>query len=114
MSPSRPHEPEAPAGAPRLKATSPASLVHAGRRYQLLGSGLTIGREVDNDVVLDADRASRHHARVRPQHDGTWAVEDLGALNGTFVNGERLRGRARGLANGDTVSIGGERLTFVT
>ena len=50
---------------------------------------ITIGREVDNDIVLDAPQISRHHVRLRQPlsvSEGDWIVEDLGSANGTFLN----------------------------
>jgi ABC-type multidrug transport system ATPase subunit/pSer/pThr/pTyr-binding forkhead associated (FHA) protein/ABC-type multidrug transport system permease subunit len=44
---------------------------------------------------------------------GHWVV-DLGSRNGTVLNGERFYGESRWLANGDTITVGGEALRFVT
>ena len=53
---------------------------------------LTFGRGGQNDVPLDGDEfVSARHARFQARRDGAW-VEDVGSTNGTFVNGERLRG----------------------
>ena len=56
---------------------------------QLKPSGMTIGREEDNDIVLDSPKVSRRHARI--QHDGVkfW-VSDLNSRNGTFLGETRL------------------------
>jgi eukaryotic-like serine/threonine-protein kinase len=52
-------------------------------------SGMTIGREEDNDIALDSPKVSRRHARI--QHDGVkfW-VSDLNSRNGTFLGETRL------------------------
>lgn len=51
--------------------------------------GLTIGRDADNDIVLNDQKASRHHARI--DYDGTdYRVLDLGSSNGTFLANNRL------------------------
>ena len=55
---------------------------------------------------------SRHHAKIEAEQGGFW-IADLGSRNGTQVNGERFRGEARWLANGDTIVIGGETLRFL-
>jgi ABC-type multidrug transport system ATPase subunit/ABC-type multidrug transport system permease subunit len=109
---SRPLEPTAEAAA-REQAPAPAILLHRGRRIELSPRGVTIGRLADNDVVLAKSSVSRRHARVAAVRGG-YAVTDLGSRNGTQLNGERFRGEARWLANGDTMVIGDEALRFVT
>ena len=66
---------------------------------------LRIGRAPDNDVVLDAPGVSRRHARI-DYSAGEPRLSDDGSLNGTFVNGEPVRG-ARPLAPTDLVFLGG-------
>jgi ABC-type multidrug transport system ATPase subunit/pSer/pThr/pTyr-binding forkhead associated (FHA) protein/ABC-type multidrug transport system permease subunit len=87
-------------------------MLHGGRRLALDGDGLTIGRRSENDVVLQGDLVSRHHARIGAA-DGSWFVADLDSMNGTFLNGQRLRGESHWLASGDTISVGGEALRFL-
>ncbi len=59
--------------------------------YADLSKGiLSIGRNADNDVVLPADGVSRHHAIIE-EKNGAWFVSDLGGLNGTWLDGVRLR-----------------------
>ena len=62
-----------------------------------------LGRE-DAGITVDDAELSRRHAVVRIV-DGRVEIEDLGSLNGTFVNGEQISG-TRGLAGGDTIRIG--------
>src|SRR4051794_37738942 len=90
----------------------PATLLHDDRRLLLQGGGLSIGRRSENDLVLQGERVSRHHARIAPA-DGRWYLSDLGSMNGTYLNGARLEGESRWLASGDTISVGGESLRFV-
>ncbi len=52
---------------------------------------IQIGRNVDNDIVLPTDGVSRHHARLQATSLG-WEVEDMGGVNGTWLDGRRLRG----------------------
>jgi len=59
----------------------------AQERVALSGSGLTIGRALDNALVLDDPYVDAHHARVHIGADGTAALEDLGALNGIELVG---------------------------
>jgi ABC transport system ATP-binding/permease protein len=74
----------------------------AGRRLDLEGE-LVIGRE-DATVTIDDSELSRRHAVVRPV-DGGVEIEDLGSLNGTYVNGERIAGPRR-LSGGDSIKLG--------
>jgi pSer/pThr/pTyr-binding forkhead associated (FHA) protein len=73
-----------------------------GRRIDLQGE-LVIGREGAALTIEDSE-LSRRHAAVRPVADG-YEVEDLGSLNGTFVNGRRIDGPTR-LAGGDAIKLG--------
>ena len=75
-----------------------------GTQIVLEGTFITIGRGDENDVALNADGISRHHARLVAA-DGAWQVEDLGSTNGTRVNNSRIEG-ARTLRDGDTVAFG--------
>src|SRR3954447_1128185 len=73
---------------------------------------LTIGRRAGNDLALPWDaQVSRLHAElVRMSAD--WVVCDDGiSHNGTFVNGERVRGRRR-LQDGDQIAIGDTLIAF--
>jgi hypothetical protein len=69
----------------------------------------SIGRGLDNDVVVEDPRVSRHHARLQRGTHG-WEISDLGSTNGTFVNGKRVARTA--LGTGDVVSLGGLELKF--
>jgi class 3 adenylate cyclase len=79
----------------------------AGRRIAVEAQ-LLIGREAA-DVTIEDPLVSRRHALVRPAGRGV-EIEDLGSLNGTWVNGERVVGTTQ-LAAGDVVHIGGAVLT---
>ncbi|MCX6875932.1 MAG: AAA family ATPase [Verrucomicrobia bacterium] len=80
-------------------------------RIPLAVPPLTIGRSDDNRVVLSPEiGASRHHAELT-EDDGVWSVRDLGSMNGTYVNGERIEW-PRLLRPGDKIRIAGEVLVF--
>jgi pSer/pThr/pTyr-binding forkhead associated (FHA) protein len=78
--------------------------------YALSGSTIRIGRQRDNDLVLEDTSVSRHHAEVHVARDGSLSILDLDSLNGVFVN-ERQVKSAR-LNDGDSVEIGDVRLTL--
>jgi DNA-binding response OmpR family regulator len=81
-----------------------------GREHPLTGETITIGRAVQNEVVITSKRVSREHACVR--RDG-WRVmlEDLGSTNGTFLNDERVL-TPTALQDDDRVKIGDVVLVF--
>jgi hypothetical protein len=70
---------------------------------------VSIGRGLNNDVILEDARVSRNHAQVRYRARRFW-VTDLGSTNGTFVNGDSVSESA--LRDGDIISLGGLELTF--
>ncbi len=83
---------------------------NAGSRF-LLDSELTeVGRRPDSDIFLDDVTVSRRHAEFY-RHGSTFAVRDVGSLNGTYVNRERIEQAA--LIGGDEVQIGKFRLVFL-
>ncbi len=70
---------------------------------------LTIGRKPDNDIVLDDQSTSGHHARVI-QIQSVYFVEDAGSSNGTFANGKKTDRKQ--LVNGDQITIGQYTLVY--
>lgn len=73
---------------------------------------MTLGRAHGNDFQFAADPAlSRTHVAFEPEGDG-WCVEDLNSRNGTKLNGQPLRGRAK-LNGGDALEAGGLSVKFV-
>ncbi len=79
------------------------------RREYTLPDPCRIGRDAENDIVLNDGGASRRHCRIA-QDGGHWILEDLHSANGTFKNEERID-RTR-LADGDVVRIGASTLRF--
>jgi MoxR-like ATPase len=82
-----------------------------GSRIPLDSPSITIGRSADNRVILSPEiAASRHHAELM-EDDGDWSVRDLGSMNGTYVNGERIEW-PRALQVGDEIKIAGDTMIF--
>ncbi len=73
------------------------------RIFPLGANGLTIGRQLDNDIVLNHAIVSRHHARIELRGHQAWAI-DLNSRNGITVN--RLRLKEEPLNDGDVIGIG--------
>jgi hypothetical protein len=81
-----------------------------GREHLLSGEAITIGRAVENDIVITSKRVSREHACVRREG---WRVvlEDLDSTNGTYLNDERVFAPIE-LRDQDRVAIGDVVLIF--
>lgn len=85
-------------------------LILDGRRHvQLVRPVITLGRALDNDIVIDDPRVSRHHAQLRLR-GGRYVVYDTGSSGGTTVN-ERTITEAV-LSAGDVISLAGAQIIF--
>ncbi len=80
------------------------------RRLPLRQGVLRLGRDPRGDVVLPDASASWHHARM-VRGEGGFVLEDLGSLNGTWVNGRRLSA-PHPLAPGDRLRLGASAFLF--
>ena len=83
----------------------------SGETFHPQGERTTIGRSPDCEIFLDDVTVSRKHA-VLVKRDNGFFVEDLGSLNGTFVNRRRIEAETQ-LENGDELQIGKYRLSFI-
>ena len=83
---------------------------NTGARFLLDHDVTTSGRHPDSDIFLDDVTVSRRHAEFH-RDGGTFTVRDVGSLNGTYVNRERVESAT--LSNGDEVQIGKFRLVFI-
>jgi pSer/pThr/pTyr-binding forkhead associated (FHA) protein len=81
----------------------------AGSRFLLDTDVVTAGRHPDSEIFLDDVTVSRRHAEFRRGPDG-FAVCDVGSLNGTYVNRDRIDEVV--LHGGDEVQIGKFRLVY--
>jgi FHA domain len=95
-------------GSPRLRVETAAGL-RDGVAYDL-SDGAVLGRGDQSDIQLEDSFASTSHARLVPQGDVV-VLEDLGSTNGTYLNGEPLRG-PQPLHVGDRIRIGDSEFTF--
>jgi pSer/pThr/pTyr-binding forkhead associated (FHA) protein len=82
---------------------------NAGARFLLDSDEVSTGRHPKSDIFLDDVTVSRKHATFRRQGD-VFLVRDVGSLNGTYVNRERIDEAA--LKTRDEVQIGKFRLVF--
>ena len=83
---------------------------NAGSTFAVDKEVVTAGRHPDSDIFLDDITVSRRHAEVR--REGTQLiVRDVGSLNGTYLNRERIEQAE--LTDGDTVQVGKFKLVFV-
>ncbi|MFC6152401.1 FHA domain-containing protein [Nocardioides yefusunii] len=81
----------------------------AGQRFLLDADTVSAGRHPDSSIFLDDVTVSRRHAEFH-RVEGAYLVKDVGSLNGTYVNRDRIDDVA--LNTGDEVQIGKFRLVF--
>jgi pSer/pThr/pTyr-binding forkhead associated (FHA) protein len=82
---------------------------NTGARFLLDSDEVSAGRHPDSDIFLDDVTVSRTHATFRRDGDA-FLVRDVGSLNGTYVNRERIEEAT--LKTGNEVQIGKFRLVF--
>jgi pSer/pThr/pTyr-binding forkhead associated (FHA) protein len=82
-----------------------------GESFPLERDRMTIGRRPDSDVFLDDVTVSRDHALL-VRRSGEIYLDDLGSLNGTYVNRQRIESHR--LEDGDELQVGKFKLTFLS
>ena len=82
-----------------------------GESFALDHDRMTIGRRPDSDVFLDDVTVSRDHALI-VRRGGEFHLDDLGSLNGTYVNRHRIESHR--LEDGDELQVGKFKLTFLS
>jgi pSer/pThr/pTyr-binding forkhead associated (FHA) protein len=97
-----------------VTAHGPALVIRAGggrvgESFPVDGERMAIGRRPESEVFLDDVTVSRDHALLIRRGDD-WYLDDMGSLNGTYVN--RTRIESQRLGEGDEVQIGKYKLTF--
>lgn len=102
-------------GHPRMIAPARLIVIEPGASDRAAGSALalgevtSLGRDLDNDIVLSDPTVSGRHA-VISRRSGAWWIEDLGSRNGTLVNEHRLgRDMPMVLRSGDVLQLGAVR-----
>ena len=81
-----------------------------GEVFSLSGERMTIGRSPEAEVFLDDVTVSRNHALLVRRRDGLY-IDDLGSLNGTYVNRRRIESHR--LQNGDELQVGKYKLSYL-
>lgn len=85
-----------------------------GHAYPLQPEVTTIGRDFQNDIIIEDSAVSRQHAKIRLESDQPgkerFFIYDLATPNGTLVNGEKILKQA--LEDGDEIEIGQTTLVF--
>jgi pSer/pThr/pTyr-binding forkhead associated (FHA) protein len=82
----------------------------SGHEHRLSGATTRIGRLEDNDIILDDEDVSRHHAMIIDTGKG-FVITDLRSTNGVEVRRQPIRGNAT-LADGDHIRIGSCEFIF--
>ena len=80
-----------------------------GERFLLNEAKTAIGRDFESEIFFDDVTVSRKHAQIL-RSEGGFTIEDLGSLNGTYVNSHQISSER--LVVGDEVQIGKYRLTY--
>jgi pSer/pThr/pTyr-binding forkhead associated (FHA) protein len=81
-----------------------------GGAHPLTAAATRIGRQSDNDIVLDDASVSRHHA-VIIDTGTSFVITDMKSANGVFIDDQRLRGSAT-ISHGDRIRICDYEFTF--
>jgi pSer/pThr/pTyr-binding forkhead associated (FHA) protein len=82
----------------------------AGESFSIDDDRVSIGRSPDAGVFLDDVTVSRNHALLVRRRDGLY-IDDLGSLNGTYVNRRRIESHR--LGDGDEIQVGKYKLSYL-
>ena len=72
---------------------------------------VTIGKQSDNNIVINDDFVSRHHCQIIQNNDLSYMIVDVGSKNGTYVNGNRINGSSV-IHSNDIIRIGNTTLPW--
>jgi pSer/pThr/pTyr-binding forkhead associated (FHA) protein len=82
-----------------------------GSRYLISEERTSIGRSPESEIFLDDVTVSRSHAVIQ-RNGSAFALNDLGSLNGTYINNQSLK--TSPLTSGDEIQIGKFHLIFIS
>ncbi len=85
-------------------------ILPGGQTFDLEQATVRIGRALDNDLILEDRRVSRHHARIHSRY-GRYVLQDLGSRGGIGVNGFRVQESV--LRPSDMISLAGVELIYI-
>lgn len=95
-----------------LGESKPSSYLVFNKKKIELVAKITIGRDSENDIVVDNKLASRHHAVIQKIKDA-YFLKDENSTNGTFVNTVRIpKDKYIKLKSGDVITIGNMSLVM--
>jgi hypothetical protein len=107
---SEPLEPETEVRAEGIAPPGRPFLILDGRRHvNLLQATISIGRALDNDIIIEDPRVSRHQAQLRRRY-GRYVLYDLGSSGGTQINGYPIEECV--LHAGDVISFAGIQVVY--
>ena len=106
-----PQPPPSPATPVKKQVPPRCTLRYAGRRIPIVEPLISLGRSLDNDIIISEPQVSRRHAQLRRRYE-RYTLYDLGSSGGTTVNGEPVQECV--LDDGDVIALAGVELVFET
>lgn len=94
----------------RAPSTHTYLIVQGEHTFDLAAPLVTVGRALDNDLIIEDRRVSRHHLRLHRRY-GRYVLQDQGSSGGTTVNGFPVQEIV--LRPGDVISLAGVSLIYV-
>ncbi|HAJ05326.1 MAG TPA: hypothetical protein DCL76_02075 [Chloroflexi bacterium] len=88
----------------------PYIIVNGRYNHFFENSLITIGRHLENDIIIENTKVSRHHAQIRLKLD-EWVLYDTNSTLGTIINNQPIKEQV--LENGDVIQIANNKLIFV-
>ncbi len=93
----------------QVPPTRPFLILEGQRHIALVSATVSLGRNLDNDIIVDDARVSRNHAQLRRRYE-RYVIYDLGSTGGTSVNGYAVQECA--LEAGDVISLAGVEIIY--